>query len=73
MKVISTPSTEPWSMKATCQTCCTIVELEIGDFSRHVSDQRDGDAAVYKCPTCGRENWIDTGLIPRSLHHRLPR
>lgn len=72
MKIIEEPSKRPWSAVFVCQQCATRLEIEIGDFKRHVSDQRDGNAAVYECPTCGRENWVDTALIPRHLHHRLP-
>jgi hypothetical protein len=31
--------------------------------ARFVSDQRDGDDYVIKCPECGRENWIDARLF----------
>jgi DNA-directed RNA polymerase subunit RPC12/RpoP len=72
MKILDEPSKKPWSMEATCQQCGTRVELEIGDFKKRISDQRDGDAAVYGCPTCGKENWVDITKIPGALRHRLP-
>ncbi len=73
MKIIEEPSKAPWAKEFVCQQCATRVELEVDDFKKRVSDQRDGDAAVYECPTCGKENWVDTSLIPQHLHHRLPR
>lgn len=72
MKILSEPS-KKWTHETACQTCNTRLELEMEDFSRTVYDQRDGDAAIFKCPTCGRENWVDLHIIPRHLHYRLPR
>jgi hypothetical protein len=28
-----------------------------------VSDQRDGDAYVVKCPECKTEHWVDASLL----------
>lgn len=73
MRVLSDPSTKGWTKETECGRCETRVELSIDDFSRTVSDQRDGDAAVYVCPTCGADQWVSMALIPKHLHHRLPR
>ena len=73
MKIIDEPSKQTWAAIFACRQCATRAELEVTDFTRRVSDQRDGDAAVWECPTCGKENWVDTSLIPSHLHHRLPR
>jgi uncharacterized protein with PIN domain len=73
MKVLDDPSSKPWTHESTCMECRTRVELEISDFTERLSDQRDGTAVAYKCPTCGRKNWVDTKLFPAHVHHRLPR
>lgn len=31
--------------------------------ARYVSDWRDGDAYVIKCPECKSENWLNTSLF----------
>ena len=33
------------------------------DDARWVSDQRDGDAYVVKCPECKTEHWVDASLL----------
>lgn len=73
MRIIDEPSKKPWALETQCGTCQTRLEVEVGDFKRTVYDQRDGNAAVFACPTCGRSNWVDLSLVPRHLHHRLPR
>ncbi len=72
MKIIDAPSTKAWSKQFTCNRCSTCVELEVSDFKRTCHDQRDGSAAVYSCPTCKGDVWVDMSLIPRELHYRLP-
>jgi RNase P subunit RPR2 len=42
--------------KGVCNHCGTIVEFA-QEEARYVSDQRDGDALVVTCPTCGKEIW----------------
>lgn len=72
MKVISEPSKEAWAHRHTCDRCESQLEIEVGDFTRTIHDQRDGSAAVVMCPTCGADQWIDLAVIPKALHHRLP-
>ncbi len=31
--------------------------------ARYVTDHRDGDAYVVKCPECKMEHWIDAHLL----------
>lgn len=50
----------------TCDECETVVEVERCDL-RFVADFRDGDAYVYVCPECHREQWIAADLLPRGM------
>lgn len=43
--------------QATCQRCGSELEFQQKD-GRYVSDQRDGDAIVVKCPVCNSEVWV---------------
>ena len=44
------------TQQARCTRCRTLVEFQRSE-ARFVSDQRDGDAMVVKCPVCGHEIW----------------
>ena len=72
MRIIDVPSAKPWCLACTCGNCHTRVEVEIGDFKKTFHDQRDGSAAVFVCPTSGREVWVDYDRIPPELRHKLP-
>lgn len=71
MKVLKTK--KKWNKKFTCSHCETRVQVEASDFERIVYDDRDGNAVVFTCPTCKREQWISIDLIPASQHHLLPK
>lgn len=71
MKVLKVPG-DGWTKKTTCGKCKTHVELVLADL-RYVNDQRDGDAVVWRCPTCQREIWSNTTFVPKHLHNRLRR
>lgn len=43
--------------KSTCRECHSTLQFKRGD-ARYVSDQRDGDALVVKCPVCKQEIWV---------------
>lgn len=45
--------------QTTCQRCTTTYEF-FAHEARFVSDQREGDAYVAKCPLtgCDHENWV---------------
>jgi hypothetical protein len=51
-----------------CTGCDALIE-STQDEGRGVSDQRDGDAVVFICPECGKENWIDV----RQFNNRRQR
>lgn len=40
-----------------CQHCHTVAEATAKE-GRFSSDQRDGDARVFKCPVCDRDVWV---------------
>ena len=46
----------------TCKNCKAVVRAKMGE-GRYQSDQRDGDAIVYKCPECKTENWVAVSLF----------
>lgn len=73
MRILNEPSKQKWEHESTCGACQTRVAVSIEDFKRTSHDQREGSAAIYECPTCHRENWVDFNVIPRQYHHRLPR
>jgi len=64
MRVIKAPTTR--ELKQSCRECKTQVALEPGDL-KFVADPRDGNAVVWKCPTCSHENWIAVSRIPESF------
>jgi hypothetical protein len=58
MKIIrSAKNKKPKETTAECSCGCKFHFA--ASEARYVSDQRDGDAYVVKCPECSRENWID--------------
>jgi len=71
MKFLSRPKQKVWTRRVTC-SCKAVLEVEAKDF-RIVADQRDGDAAVCKCPVCRSEIWINLSLIPYRVQQLLSR
>ena len=63
MKIIKSGKTKkPKPTTAECMDCdCKFSFTK--DEARFVSDQRDGNAYVVKCPECKHENWIDASLV----------
>jgi hypothetical protein len=61
MKIISSPN-KNWTMKVDCR-CGGKLEASRSDF-RYVSDSRDGNAIVCKCPICKQDIWIAAELAP---------
>lgn len=47
-----------------CTNCAAQLRYDKSE-GRRVSDQRDGDAYVFKCPECHHDNWIDASLVDR--------
>jgi len=62
MKIIrSGKNRKPKSHTVTCQCGCKF-SFTAAD-ARWVSDQRDGDAYVVKCPECKTERWVAASLF----------
>ena len=59
-----------WTYETTCNDCESRLEVSALDL-KAVSDPRDGDYAVCKCPVCKRDITLDSSLIPRSVWVRL--
>lgn len=59
-------------MQTKCQglDCRTRVEVDAGDLA-FVPDARDGDAVKWRCPTCGRENFLSASVVPERARSRL--
>lgn len=72
MKILSKPATvAEWKMENTCNNCQTKVELQLQDFKTYVSDQRDGDAVTYECPTCNKLVWLDAKCVPQWMRKMI--
>lgn len=65
MKILSKPKKNA-KYRDTCDGCSVRVELEKADTS-YRSDPRDGDAVVWKCPECKRENWVSVNVLPEGF------
>ena len=62
MKIISPgKNRKPKSHTVECQCRCKYSFT--AEDARWVSDQRDGDAYVVKCPECKTEHWVDASLF----------
>ena len=74
MKVIKQgpDTTKPFTYTATCADCKTELLVEEKDM-RFAADERDGNAMVYKCMVCERENWVSSREFPRHVIRRLAR
>lgn len=63
MKTIRGPK-DPGVNEIECDKCHALMECTAGEL-RFVSDQRDGDAYVMKCPHCQHETWVAADLIKK--------
>jgi hypothetical protein len=68
MRIIRKPE-EPQEFESSCKECGTVVALSASDLCC-VYDQRDGNAVVWTCPTCNRDNWINSP--PCAAEHDAP-
>lgn len=53
----------PWTKVVDCQCGA---RLEVTEDDCKVHDDRDGAAYVFKCPECGKSNWISKTEADRS-------
>lgn len=65
MRIVKAP-VQVKEFETSCQDCDTVVALEARDCT-YMSDQRDGNAVKWKCPTCKRENWVAVSVVPPSF------
>ncbi len=61
MRIIR-PSEAPKPYRSECDGCKALLEVDKNDC-RYVNDPRDGDAYVFVCPCCKKENWIDARIL----------
>lgn len=61
MKIIKSGKTKNKEVITTCDCGCKFQFT--ANEARYVSDFRDGDAYVAKCPECKRENWVNATLF----------
>jgi len=66
MKIIRQPKPPMKEVECTCQECETVVSCEPKDFT-YFSDQRDGDALKWQCPTCHRDNYVAVTVVGRAF------
>lgn len=62
MKVLRVGQTAKVPYQLTCKDCKSLLEVTAKD-GRLVSDSRDGDAYVFKCPICKTDNWVSASFI----------
>ena len=58
MEIIHRGTPEPdrlYDLKCSCGTVAKFKRRE----ARFISDQRDGDCLLVRCPICGKENYVD--------------
>jgi hypothetical protein len=73
VKIIHNAVTGDAVYPTSCQRCQSKLEVAAEDFKRGPSDDRDGQAFIYVCPCCLRENWVDATLIPNGIKLRVSR
>ena len=56
----------PTSKELDCDGCGATLEVEAADLTREF-DHRDGNAVTFRCPECGRTNWVSVGVMPESV------
>lgn len=62
MKIIKSGKTKkPKELTTDCNCGCKFRFAQ--NEAKFVSDQREGDAYVVKCPECSREKWIAASLF----------
>ena len=62
MKIIKSGKKEEREVAVACMGCDCEFSFTKSE-ARYVSDFRDGDAYVVKCPECKHENWVDASLF----------
>ncbi len=62
VKIITQGKIAEKAFRTTCNKCETVFECVKSD-GEFVTDSRDGDAIVVKCPVCKNEIWIDVALF----------
>jgi hypothetical protein len=45
-----------------CKSCGSTLETEQGE-GRFEGSQKDGDAYVFICPVCAKDNWIAASVV----------
>lgn len=65
MRVIKQPDPVK-EMESKCDYCRTVVGC-LPEDCRYFSDQRDGDAVVWECPTCRKTNYVATCIAGREF------
>lgn len=63
MKILRSGTTK--KIKSTTIECihCDCKFSFTKDEAEYISDQRDGNAYIVKCPECNRENWVDASIV----------
>jgi hypothetical protein len=56
----------------TCQGCHSKLELEPSDYT-YTYDNRDGNALIYECPVCQKNNWVDVRVVNEKVLRRVKR
>lgn len=66
MKTVKQPRKSPAAVRLKCNNdaCAAEMMCEVHELKR-VSDQRDGDTYVMRCPHCAKDTWVDAKLVDR--------
>ncbi len=70
MKIIESSWDKPWDAEYSCTGCASKLEVQVSDL-KLVSDCRDGDAAVFQCPVCKKDNWLAMSTLPKHVQSSL--
>lgn len=67
MKVIRSGNIGKESKQFTCRECNALLEVNAGDLTYKSSPKPNDDSFTFTCPECGRDNWVDSALIPSRM------
>lgn len=62
VRVLKSPKV-PRPYRFVCVGCNAKLEAQPGE-GRFVAGDRDGDAIVFTCPECRRQNWVAASILP---------
>lgn len=68
VKIIQAAEIETeWKREVTCETCASVLEIELPDLRKEVGSQREGTICFCVCPICQERQTVSLLTIPKHL------